>query len=99
VILYLTGGERGLTLLITVFRKGGDVDEVDVSPCNALLSVRLNALVPSTTLNGSSMVERSLVKLNKRFQSRHYGCRLFLFIVHDAIKLMPVDPHKWNILL
>ena len=72
---------------------------MDVSPCDALLSVRLNALVPSMTLNGSSMVERLPVKLNKRFQSRHYGCRLFLFIVHDAIKLMPVDPHKWNILL
>jgi len=49
-------------------KKGGDYDEVDVSPCNALLSVRLNALVLSRTLNCSSMVERSPVKLNKKFK-------------------------------
>jgi hypothetical protein len=98
-ILHLTGGERSLTLLITEFRKGGEADEVDVSPCNTLLSVRLNTLVLSRTLNGSSMVKKSPVKLNKRFKSRRLAAGFFLFSVHDASKLMPVDPYKWNILL
>jgi hypothetical protein len=72
---------------------------VDVSPCNALLSMRLNALVLSRTLNGSSMVDKSPAKLNKRLKSRRLAAGFFFISVPDAIELMPVDPHKWNILL
>jgi hypothetical protein len=59
--------------------KGGEEDEVDVSPCNALFSMWLNAVVPSMTLNGSSMDERSPVKLNKRSKSRLLVAGFFLF--------------------
>jgi hypothetical protein len=74
--------------------EGGEDNEVDVSPCNALLSVRLNALVLSTTLKGSSMVERSSVKLNKRLKSRRLAAGFILCRPHDLIELMPVYPHK-----
>jgi len=79
-ILHLTGGERSLTLLTAAFKKGGEDYEVDVSPCNALLSVRFNALVLSRTLNGSLTVEKSPVKLNKRFKSRRLGAGFILLI-------------------
>jgi hypothetical protein len=99
VILHLTAEDKGLTLLVAAFRKGGEDDEVDVSPCNALLSVRFNALVLSRTLNCSSTVLWEAQKLNKRFKSRRLAAGFFLFGVNDAIELVPVDPHKWNILL
>jgi hypothetical protein len=79
--------------------EGGEDDEVDVSPCNALLGVRLNALVLSRTLKCSSTVGREAQKLNERCKSRRLDAGFFLFGVHEAIKLMPVDPHKWNVLL
>jgi hypothetical protein len=85
--------------LAAAFRKGGEDDEVDVSPCNALLSVRVNALVLSRTLNCSSTVLWEAQKLNKRFKSRRLAAGFFLFGVNEAIELVPVDPHKWNILL
>ena len=72
---------------------------MDVSPCNTLLSVRINTLVLSKTLNGSSTVLWEAQKLNKRFKSRRLSAGFFLFGVHNAIKLVPVYPHKWNILL
>jgi hypothetical protein len=34
--------------------KGGEVDEMDVSPCNPLFDLRLDAQVLSKTLNCSS---------------------------------------------
>ncbi len=72
---------------------------MDVSSCNALFSVWLNAPVLSRTLNCSSVVGRAAVKLNKKFKSRRMAAGFFLFSIFDAIKLMPVDPHKRNILL
>jgi hypothetical protein len=36
--------------------KGGEVDEMDVSPCNPLFGLRLDMQVPSKTLNCSPIV-------------------------------------------
>jgi len=38
--------------------KGGEVDEMDVSPCNSLFDLRLNTSVLSKTRNGSFEEER-----------------------------------------
>jgi hypothetical protein len=47
----LTGRGAGYKIRIG---KGGEVHEMDVSPCNSLLDLRFFALVLSRTLNGSS---------------------------------------------
>jgi hypothetical protein len=39
------------------FKRGGEVDEMDVSPCNPLFDLRLDAQVLSKTLNCSARVE------------------------------------------
>jgi hypothetical protein len=39
--------------------KGGEVDEMDVPPCNPLFDLRLNAQVLSKTLNGSAKMFRN----------------------------------------
>jgi len=54
--------QEGLTLYLTweikrfilIFKEGGEVHEMDVSPCNSLLDLRFVASVLSRTLNGSS---------------------------------------------
>ncbi len=48
---FLTGGETKFKMEV---RKGGEVHEMDVSPCNSLFDLRFLVLVLSTTLNGSS---------------------------------------------
>ena len=47
----LTGGRSKLKIEL---REGGEVHEMDVSPCNSLLDLRFVASVLSRTLNGSS---------------------------------------------
>jgi hypothetical protein len=44
-------------------------------------------------------LEGKLQKIQYEMQEPASGRRLFLLRDHDAMKLMPVDPHKWNILL
>jgi hypothetical protein len=50
--LFLTNKENAFKLYL-IDLKGGEVDEMDVSPCNPLLDLRLDAQVLSKTLNCS----------------------------------------------
>ena len=53
--------------------KGGEVDEMDVSSCNPLLDLRLDAQVLSKTLNCSK-------EKFKDFKGRSFFIRPFLFL-------------------
>jgi hypothetical protein len=60
--------------------KGGEVDEMDVSPCNPLFDLRLDAQVLSKTLNGSTkdkrkILERKILKAGN-FIPAFFSCSL-----------------------
>jgi len=50
--------------------KGGEVDEMDVPPCNPLFDLRLDAQVLSKTLNCSPEVGRIISEQIKDFKGR-----------------------------
>jgi hypothetical protein len=62
---------RGNTFKIFLIElKGGEVDEMDVPPCNPLFGLRLDAQVLSKTLNCSTKVGRIISEQIKDIKGR-----------------------------